>query len=470
MTASQDLGLIGLGVMGQNLALNIADHGFSLAVFNRTVATAQAFAAAAEPGQKIQAAAELKALVAALKRPRAVITMLPAGAATDEALDALAALLEPGDVLIDCGNALYADTMRRERALTARGLGFVGAGVSGGEEGARHGPSIMAGGSADAVARIAPVFEAIAAKAEGAACYAHVGPDGAGHFVKMLHNGIEYADMQLIAETYDLMRRVLGLDHGAMQAAFAQWNRGELDSYLIEITAAVLGRIDPETGAPLVEQILDRAGQKGTGGWAVAAALELGVAAPTIAAAVEARTLSAIKAERERAAKLLSGPAPALADGAGLALDDLAEALLLAKIGAYAQGFAVIDAAGRRHGWTLDRARIAAIWRAGCIIRARLLGQIMAAYERAPDLVNLMLDPAFAARIGRGQGAWRRVVAAAVGHGVPAPGLGSALAYYDSYRAARLPANLIQAQRDFFGAHTYERIDRPGSVHTDWTS
>jgi 6-phosphogluconate dehydrogenase len=447
MTSQAEIGLIGLGVMGQNLALNIAERGFPIAVYNRTPARTEAFAASEEARRlsSVMPCLSLENLVAALARP-----------------------LDPGDVIIDGGNARYQDTIRRERALREQGLLFLGTGISGGEEGARHGPSIMAGGEAAAYQRVRPIFEAIAARVDGAPCAAHVGADGAGHFVKMIHNGIEYADMQLIAETYALMKDALGLAYPAMQAAFAEWNRGELDSYLIGITADILSKSDPETGQPMVEVILDRAGQKGTGGWAVAAALELGVPAPTIAEAVAARSLSALKDERVAAAGRLSGPQRR--SGPAIPLDRLRDALLAAKLCAYAQGFAVMAAAAEAQRWQLDFGTIASIWRGGCIIRARFLDRIRQAYSREPGLENLLLDPSFTDLIATAQAGLRDVVAEAAASGVPAPGLASALAYYDGYRAARLPANLIQAQRDYFGAHTYERVDRSGSFHSDWSA
>ncbi len=470
MTNEAEIGLIGLGVMGQNLALNIADHGHRIAVYNRTPARTEAFAASDEAtGLPVEPALGLEALVAAIRRPRAIVLMIKAGEATDAQIDGLAPLLEPGDVIIDGGNARYQDTIRRERALRERGLLFLGTGISGGEEGARHGPSIMVGGDDAAFARVRAIFEAIAANVDGVPCCAHLGPDGAGHFVKMLHNGIEYADMQLIAETFALMRDELGLAYPSMQAAFAEWNRGELDSYLIAITADILGKTDPETGQPMVEIILDRAGQKGTGGWAVEAALEHGVPAPTIAEAVAARSLSALKAERVEAAERLEGP-EAAGGRSDRPLDELQNALLAAKLCAYAQGFAVMAGAAHAHGWPLDFGTIATIWRGGCIIRARFLNRIKEAYDRDPNLKNLLLDPYFAALIGKAQTGLRPVVAAAARAGIAVPALASALAYFDGYRSARLPASLIQAQRDYFGAHTYERVDRPGSVHSDWTS
>jgi 6-phosphogluconate dehydrogenase len=471
MASQAEIGLTGLGVMGQNLALNIADHGFPIAVYNRTAARTEAFAASDEARSRpIVPCPTLKGLVGALRRPRAVILMVQAGEATEGQIEALLPLLEPGDVIVDGGNARYQDTMRRERALAERGVRLLGTGISGGEEGARHGPSIMAGGALEAYERVQPIFAAIAAKVDGTPCCAHLGPDGAGHFVKMLHNGIEYADMQLIAETYALMQHALDLGYPEMQAAFAAWNQGDLESFLIEITADILGRHDPETGAPMVEVILDRAGQKGTGGWAVAAALELGVPAPTIAEAVAARSLSAAKDERIRAATRLAGPAAPNDRDPSLDLEALREALLAAKIAAYAQGFAVMAAASAAYGWGLDLGTVATIWRGGCIIRARFLDRIREAYAREAALANLLLDPYFAGVLDGAHDRLRAAVILATGRGVAAPGLGASLAYYDGYRSARLPANLIQAQRDYFGAHTYERVDRPGSFHSDWSA
>jgi 6-phosphogluconate dehydrogenase len=471
MASQAEIGLIGLGVMGQNLALNTVDHGFATAVYNRTAARTEAFAASAEAKDRpIVPCVTLKDLAGALPPPRAIILMVPAGTATDEQIEALVPLLAPGDVIVDGGNARYQDTIRRELTLRERGLRLLGTGISGGEEGARHGPSIMAGGEPEAYARVRPVLEAIAAQVDGTPCCAHLGPDGAGHFVKMLHNGIEYADMQLIAETYALMKQGLGLSYPEMQAAFAAWDEGDLDSYLIEITADILGKRDPETGVPMVEVILDRAGQKGTGGWAVAAALDLGIPAPTIAEAVAARSLSAGKDERVHAASRLDGPAAGDGRESAPELSVLRDALLAAKIAAYAQGFAVMAAAGREHGWNLSLGTIATIWRGGCIIRARFLDRIKDAYAQDAALANLMLDRHFAAALATAQAGLRRAVAFAARAGIAAPALGSALAYYDGYRSATLPANLIQAQRDYFGAHTYERVDRAGSFHSDWSA
>ncbi len=471
MNKEADIGLIGLAVMGQNLALNIADHGYRIAVFNRTEERTKAFVDRPEAeGRPLVPTYDLKAFVQAIKKPRAIIMMVKAGDPVDQQIEQLLPLLEPGDVLVDGGNALYRDTIRREKALREKGFLFVGTGISGGEEGARHGPSIMAGGESEALARIAPVLEAISAKVDDEPCYAHVGSDGAGHFVKMMHNGIEYADMQLIAEAYALMKGPAALSYPEMRATFAGWNKGELDSYLIEITADILGKTDPDTGKPMAEVILDRAGQKGTGGWAVRAAIDYGSTAPTIGAAVEARTLSSMKDERVRAATRLKGPNKPLDLDVDRFVDDLELALLASKICAYAQGFAVMDAAAEGHGWRLKKGEIASIWRGGCIIRARFLRHIRTAYERDPQLPNLMLDPHFAALLERAQPAWRAIVALGVGQGLALPAFSSALAYYDGYRSAELPANLIQAQRDYFGAHTFERTDREGSFHHDWST
>jgi len=471
MNKDAEIGLIGLAVMGQNLALNIADHGYRIAVFNRTKERTEAFVTSSEAaGRPLIPTYELEAFVSAIKKPRAIIMMVKAGDPVDQQIEQLLPLLEEGDVLVDGGNARYQDTMRREEALRKKGILFVGTGISGGEEGARHGPSIMAGGDKGALARVAPILEAISAKVEDEPCFAHIGSDGAGHFVKMMHNGIEYADMQLIAEAYALMKGPAAMPHVEMRTTFAAWNKGELDSYLIDITADILSKSDPETGRPMVEVILDRAGQKGTGGWAVRAALDYGSTAPTISAAVEARTLSSMKEERVAASNKLKGPSEPLDLDVDRFVDQLELALLASKICAYAQGFAVIDAAAAGHGWQLDKGEIASIWRGGCIIRARFLSHIRTAYERDAKLANLMLDPYFADLLEKAQPAWREIVALGVRQGFPLPAFSSALAYYDSYRSAELPANMIQAQRDYFGAHTYERIDREGSFHTEWSA
>jgi len=471
MNENADIGLIGLAVMGQNLALNIADHGHTIAVFNRSPERTRTLADSPEAKDRpLIPTFSLEELVSTIKKPRAIIMMVKAGDPVDQQIEALLPHLDPGDVLVDGGNAQYQDTIRRERELKEKGILFVGTGISGGEEGARHGPSIMAGGESEALSRVSPILEAISAKVDDEPCYAHIGADGAGHFVKMMHNGIEYADMQLIAETYALMKDVAALSYAEMRAAFTTWNKGELDSYLIEITADILGKSDPDTGKPMPEVILDKAGQKGTGGWAVRAALDYGSTAPTIAAAVEARTISSMKQQRVAASANLKGPTQALDIDTNVFIDQLEDALLAAKVCAYAQGFAVMDAAAVEHDWKLDRGEIASIWRGGCIIRARFLRHIKAAYERDETLDNLLLDPHFAGIIERAQPAWREIVCLAARQGIPVPALSSALAYYDSYRAPRLPANLIQAQRDYFGAHTYQRTDKDGVFHSDWQS
>ena len=469
MTAQADIGLVGLAVMGQNLALNIADHGYRIAVFNRTTATMRTFVDSKEAnGKPVVGCATMADLVAAIKRPRAIILMVKAGAPVDEQIALLRPLLEEGDIIVDGGNSHFRDTQRRDRELTAAGLHFMGTGISGGEEGARNGPSIMPGGTAAAYAKVGPIFQAISAKVDGEPCCIHIGTDGAGHFVKTTHNGIEYADMQLIAEVYSLMRNLLGLSAKEMAGTFAAWNQGDLDSYLIEITADILGQVDEETGKPMVEVIVDRAGQKGTGQWTSASALELGVPAPTIAEAVFARALSALKPERVAAEKILGAATPKFTGDKAAFVDDLKDALLASKICAYAQGFALIQAAKDEFGWDTDLGRVSMIWRGGCIIRARFLNRIKEAYDRDPALKNLLLDPYFRAFVEKGQGAWRRVVGAAVANGLPVPALVSALSYYDAYRSGRLWADLIQAQRDYFGAHTFERTDREGWFHREW--
>ncbi|MGH1477146.1 MAG: NADP-dependent phosphogluconate dehydrogenase [Geminicoccales bacterium] len=469
MNDKANIGLIGLAVMGQNLALNIADHGHKIAIFNRSSERTRTLAGSAEAkGRPLVPTYSIEEFVEAIERPRAIIMMVKAGDPVDQQIEAILPHLDPGDILVDGGNAQYQDTIRRERDLRKKGFLFVGTGISGGEEGARHGPSIMAGGESEALARVAPILEAISAKVDDEPCYAHIGADGAGHFVKMMHNGIEYADMQLIAETYTLMKDVAALSYPEMRAAFATWNKGELDSYLIEITADILGKSDPDTGKPMPEVIMDKAGQKGTGGWAVRAALDYGSTAPTIAAAVEARTISSMKEQRVAAATKLKGPTQALDLDTNGFIDQLELALLASKVCAYAQGFAVMDAAAADHHWQLNRGEIASIWRGGCIIRASFLRHIKAAYDRDPGLKNLLLDPYFADLIERAQPAWREIVCLATRQGIPVPAFSSALAYYDSYRAPRLPANLIQAQRDYFGAHTYERTDKDGTFHTGW--
>ncbi len=468
------IGLIGLAVMGQNLVLNMLDHGATVAVHNRTTSVTEAFVAgsgaqAAARGQLIPAA-DLPQLVAALERPRRVMLMVQAGAAVDAVLEQLLPLLAPGDVVIDGGNSFVDDTVRRSVRTAELGLHYLGVGVSGGEEGARFGPSIMPGGPREAYETVRPLFEAIAAQVDGEPCCAWMGEDGAGHFVKMVHNGIEYGDMQLIAEAYQLMRGSLGMDAPAMHQTFARWNDGVLDSYLIEVTRDVLGTYDEE-GRLVLDLILDRAGQKGTGRWTAVAALEQGQPVTLITEAVFARALSSMKEQRERAAGVLAGPARTRFDGDQVAfLADLEQALYAAKIVSYAQGYMLLRDAAKERGWSTDLAATARIWRGGCIIRSRFLGDITRAYEAQPDLEQLLLAPFFAEAVAHAQEAWRRVVAEGVRLGVALPAMSAALAFYDGLRTGSGPANLIQAQRDYFGAHTYERVDQPRgkTFHTDW--
>ncbi len=488
--ANSEIGLIGLAVMGQNLALNIADHGFKISVYNRTTAKMEDFVAANPdtPGGLV-GCATLEDFVASLKRPRKIIILVQAGWATDKVIEGLLPLLETGDIIIDGGNAKWDDTIRREQELTARGLRFIGSGVSGGEEGARFGPSLMPGGSPEAWEYLEPIWKAIAAKVdpdtgkplEGAApgkpveggfsCTAYIGPDGAGHYVKMVHNGIEYGDMQMICEAYDLMQQVLGLSPAEMGDIFAEWNKGELDSFLIEITADILKQNDPVTGQAFVDVVLDTAGQKGTGKWTSVNALDMGTPAPTVAEAVFARCLSAVKEERVAASKILSGPKPTpyYCDKAEL-VEAIRQALYASKICSYAQGFQLMREAQKEYNWSLNFGEIAQIFRGGCIIRAAFLQKITEAFAREPELANLLLDPYFKGAIDAAQKNWRRVIALAAEHGVSVPTFSSALAYYDGYRSARLPQNLLQAQRDYFGAHTYERVDQPRGqfYHIDW--
>jgi len=468
MDQTCDIGLIGLAVMGQNLALNIEGRGWRVGVYNRSAETTRGFVGA-HPGKKLVAAETLPAFVATLKRPRRVMLMVQAGAPVDAVIEQLLPLLEAGDIVIDGGNSLYADSERRAAALHARGLVFMGTGVSGGEEGARKGPSIMPGGSVEGWQAMQPIFESIAARVDGEPCVTHIGPGGAGHYVKMVHNGIEYGDMQLICEAYAILRAA-GFGAAEMAAVFERWNEGELQSYLIQITARALAQTDAETGRPLVEMILDKAGQKGTGQWTLINANEQAVVISTINAAVEARVLSAKKAERVAASRVLPGPAPALAIDRSALVAKVHDALYASKIVSYAQGLDLMRTTSASKGWNLDLGRIAAIWRGGCIIRARFLNRITEAYRGGAAPANLMLAPFFVDVLARSQPAWREVVALAVSAGLPVPAFGASLAYYDSLRCERLPANLLQAQRDFFGAHRYERVDKPAGqfFHTDW--
>jgi 6-phosphogluconate dehydrogenase len=466
-----DIGLIGLAVMGQNLVLNMADHGFCVAVYNRTTSKVEQFLETTARGTRVVGAYSLEELVSKLKRPRRVMLMIQAGRAVDAIIEQLIPLLEEGDIVIDGGNSNFLDSIRRTKYLESKGLRFIGTGVSGGEEGARHGPSIMPGGSPEAWPYVKDIFQSIAAKVEdGTPCCDWVGEDGAGHFVKMVHNGIEYGDMQLISESYHLMMNLLGLSYEQMHQAFARWNQGKLESYLIEITRDIMAFKD-EDGEPVVEKILDAAGQKGTGRWTAINSLELGIPLTLINEAVLARSLSALKDERVSASQLLSGPQVKFQGDSGAFVNDIRDALYASKIISYAQGYMLMRAAAQEYDWNLNYGGIALMWRGGCIIRSVFLGEIKAAYDRNPELANLLLDPYFKGEVGSAGAAWRRVVAKAVEHGIPTPAMSSALAFYDGYRHERLPANLLQAQRDYFGAHTYERIDRPRGefFHTNWT-
>jgi 6-phosphogluconate dehydrogenase len=462
-----DIGVTGLATMGRNLARNFARRGYAVAVHNRTGGRTERLVDEHGDEGVFLPSSTIEDFIASLERPRRAIIMVKAGAPTDAVIEELAAHMEPGDVIIDGGNAHFADTRRREAELRGRGINFVGAGISGGEEGALNGPSIMPGGSAEAYRTLGPQLEAIAARVDGTACCVHVGPDGAGHFVKMVHNGIEYADMQLIAESYDLLRQGLGLTPAQLADVFREWNTGDLESYLIEITAEVLGHTDQATGRPFVDIVVDQAEQKGTGRWTVQSALDLGVPVSGIAEAVFARALSG-HPEQRAAARSLPGPhgASSLED----LTEDVRRALYASKIVAYAQGFDQMAAASREYGWDIDLGAMATIWRGGCIIRARFLDRIRAAYDADPALPTLLTDPTFAAALTDAQESWRRVVATAAAIGVPTPGFSSALAYYDALRRERLPAALVQGLRDFFGAHTYHRVDREGVFHTDWSA
>ena len=485
-----DIGLIGLAVMGQNLVLNMADHGFRVAVYNRTTATTEKFVAENPdtPGGII-GCKSLKKMVRRLSRPRKVVILVKAGGPVDAVIDQLTPLLEKGDVVIDGGNTLWSDTIRREKQLNKRGLHFVGSGVSGGEEGARFGPSLMPGGSPEAWNAIKPIWTAIAAKVDpktgkpkegavpgkpvrgGVPCTTYIGTDGAGHYVKMVHNGIEYGDMQLISEAYFLLKHLLRLRPNELSTIFAEWNTGDLDSFLIEITADILQQRDPANRRRFfVDSVLDAAGQKGTGRWTSVNALEMGVPAATIAEAVFARTMSALKEERVAASKSLRGPKFRYRGAKTKLIEAVRDALYCSKICSYAQGFALMAEAQKEYGWKLDFGKIAMIWRGGCIIRARFLQKITDAYRRKKNLPNLLLDPHFKGKIADAQENWRRVIALAAEAGIPCPAFMSALSYYDSYRTGTLPANLLQAQRDYFGAHTYERVDQPRGkfFHVDW--
>ena len=466
-----EVGVVGLGVMGENIALNLDDHGYRVALWTHTEGKVQRFVERHTANDRWIATRTLAEFTAALAPPRRILLMVRAGQPVDDMLERLAPHVTSGDVVIDGGNSFFRDTQRREAATRERGFSFVGMGVSGGEEGARYGPSLMPGGTRAAYDLLRPVLESIAAKTDSGPCVTYVGPDGAGHFVKMVHNGIEYGVMQAIAEAYDLLRRGLGLPADEVAGIFAEWNRGPLESYLIDVAAQVLGARDPETGNPLVEMILDQAGQKGTGKWTVESALDLGVPIPTIAAAIDARILSSLKGERVIArTQLVSGATGRVASDPRQMTTAIHDALRGAMICSYAQGMSLLRTASGEYGWSVDLREIARIWKGGCIIRARLLDTLMHAFERAPDLPNLLLDSDVRPWLAEAERGWRRTVSAAATAGIPVPAMSAALAYFDGYRSARLPQNLTQAQRDFFGAHTYQRIDRPdaGFVHTDW--
>jgi 6-phosphogluconate dehydrogenase len=464
-----DIGVIGLAVMGKNLALNMESKGYTVSVFNRSPERTNEFIQE-HASKKLVGTYTMEEFTESLAKPRKVMLMVKAGKPTDDMITQLSQYLEPGDIVIDGGNSHYEDTVRRNRALAASGIHFIGAGVSGGEEGALKGPAIMPGGQEEAYRIVEPILTAIAAKVDGDPCCTYIGPDGAGHYVKMVHNGIEYGDMQLISEAYHLLKNLLHMEAHELAQVFAEWNKGELDSYLIEITADIFTKVDKETGKPLVDVILDAAGQKGTGKWTSQSSLDLGVPLSIVTESVYARFLSAMKEERVHASRLLKGPEIkcAVIQDREAFIEAVRKALYASKICSYAQGFAQMKAASDTYGWNLKLGEIAMIFRGGCIIRARFLQNIKEAYDRDPNLPNLLLDPYFKGVVEAYQDAWREVVAAAVMNGIPVPAFASALSYYDSYRSATLPANLIQAQRDYFGAHTYQRVDREGVFHTEW--
>jgi 6-phosphogluconate dehydrogenase len=470
--ASCDIGLIGLAVMGQNLVLNMNDHGFKVAVFNRTVSKVDEFINNEAKGTQVVGAHSMEEFVSLLQRPRRVMLMVKAGDTVDKMIDQIVPHLEKGDIIIDGGNSLFTDSNRRTADLAAKGLLFIGTGVSGGEEGARRGPSIMPGGNPEAWPHVKAIFQAISAKVEGdIPCCDWVGENGAGHFVKMVHNGIEYGDMQLICEAYDLLSRGLGLSADELHEVFTEWNKGELDSYLIEISRDIFGKKD-EDGSPLVDKILDTAGQKGTGKWTVISALDTGQPVTLIGESVFARCLSSIKDERVAASKVLVGPAPKLHEGDRAEfIEEVRRALFCSKIVSYAQGYMLLRAAAKEHGWNLNMGGIALMWRGGCIIRSQFLGNIKEAFDKNPKLDNLLLDSYFSELVNKYQASWRKGVIAGIELGIPTPAFSTALAFFDGYRTGRLPQNLLQAQRDYFGAHTYERVDKPRGefFHTNWT-
>ena len=466
--AKQQFGLIGLAVMGQNLVLNIERNGFSVAVYNRTTKKTTGFLSGTAKGKNIVGCETIEEFIGALEKPRRIMIMVKAGAPVDAVIDQLVPLLDKGDLLIDGGNSFFKDTIRRSEALEAKGLLYIGTGVSGGEEGALWGPAIMPGGKREAYDLVEPVLTKIAAQTDSGACCTYIGPGAAGHYVKMVHNGIEYGDMQLIAEVYDIMATVLGMTAMQMHEVFKKWKTGPLDSYLIDITTDILKVVDPKSGKPLVDVIMDAAGQKGTGKWTSQSALDVGVPTPTINAAVESRIISAFKDERVAASKILKGPAAVFKGDKTAFIEKLHSALYASKISSYAQGMALLRHASAEYDFGLNYREIARIWKGGCIIRARFLDRIMKAYERNADLPNLLVDPEFAKDVNAAQEDWREVVSTAQSLGVPCLAMAASLAYFDAYRRERLPANMTQAQRDYFGAHTYKRIDREGTFHTEW--
>ncbi|ERI91011.1 phosphogluconate dehydrogenase [Clostridiales bacterium oral taxon 876 str. F0540] len=466
--SKQQIGVIGLAVMGKNLALNIESKGFSVSVFNRSREKTDELLKEAK-GKNLIGTYSIEDFVNSLEVPRKILIMVKAGKPVDDTIDQLKPYLSKGDILIDGGNSFFADTIRRNRNLEEEGYRFIGTGVSGGEEGALHGPSIMPGGQEEAYKLVEPIFTAISAKVDGEPCCTYIGSDGAGHYVKMVHNGIEYGDMQLISEAYFLLKNILGLSENELHEVFSEWNKGELDSFLIDITQDIFTKYDEETGKPMVDVILDTAGQKGTGKWTSQSALDLGISTPTIAEAVFARCISAIKSERVEASKILRGPAaPVYNDDKDEFIEAVRKALYASKICSYAQGFALMKAAAKEYGWDLNYGEIAMIFRGGCIIRAQFLHRIKEAYDNNKDLANLMLDPYFKNILEGYQEAWREVICTGIKFGIPTPAFSSALAYFDGYRSEFLPANLLQAQRDYFGAHTFERVDREGVFHYKW--
>ena len=470
MANKAKVGLIGLGVMGENLALNIERNGYSIAVYNRSHDKVDAFLNGAAKGKNVIGCKDEKTFIASLEKPRKIILLVKAGQPVDSTIENIKPYLERGDIIIDGGNSYFEDTRRREKALATEGLFLIGSGVSGGEEGALWGPSLMPGGDRNAYEEIRPIWEAASAKADGEPCVTYLGPDGAGHFVKMVHNGIEYGDMQLIAEVYDILRKVFNMQPREMAEVFDKWNKGLLNSYLIEITSEILTVVDPETTKPLVDLILDKAGQKGTGKWTAECAQELGIPIPTIDAALTGRLLSSMKEERVLASKHITGPSEKPNVNKDEILDALADALFASKICSYAQGMSLIKAASDTYNWDIDLSETARIWKGGCIIRAGMLKDITKAFKEHKDLKNLLLFPTFIEWMEKSQKNWRSIVALASTAGVPIPAMSASLAYFDAYRSANLPQNLTQAQRDYFGAHTYARVDKPevGMVHTEW--